>query len=50
MTQRTFEVQGMSIGMNDVWDLSADGKVLTMAREIKTPQGDFSTRQVFNRK
>jgi hypothetical protein len=49
-TVRTFEVQGMSIGMNDSWELSDDGKVMTMVREIKTPQGDFGTKMVFNKK
>jgi hypothetical protein len=49
-TTRTFEVQGMSIAMNDSWELSDDGKVMTMVREIKTPQGDFGTKMVFNKK
>ena len=48
-TQRTMEVQGMSIGMTDSWELSADGKVLTVSRTISTPQGDFATRTVFNK-
>jgi hypothetical protein len=49
-TERMLAIQGMSIGMNDAWDLSADGKVLTVVRQISTPQGDFSTTMVFNKK
>src|SRR4051794_5496505 len=49
-TMRTIDAQGMSIGIDDVWDLSADGNVMTVAREIKTPQGNFSTKLVFNKK
>ncbi|MBI3401766.1 MAG: hypothetical protein HY048_10125 [Acidobacteria bacterium] len=48
-TERGFEIQGMSIGMNDAWELSDDGKVLTIVREINTPQGSFSTRMAFNK-
>jgi hypothetical protein len=50
ITTRTIEAQGMSIGIDDSWDLSADGKVLTVNRQIKTPQGDFGTKLVFNKK
>jgi hypothetical protein len=49
-TERTLEIQGMSIGMNDAWELSDDGKVLTIVREINTPQGSFSTRLAFDKK
>jgi hypothetical protein len=49
-TTRTIEAQGMSIGIDDVWELSADGKVMTINRQLKTPQGDFGTRLVFNKK
>jgi hypothetical protein len=49
-TERVLEIQGMSIGMNDAWELSDDVKVLTIVREINTPQGSFSTRMAFNRK
>ena len=50
MTTRTLEAQGMSIGIDDSWELSADGKVLTVNRQLKTPQGDFGTKLVFNKK
>jgi hypothetical protein len=49
-TARTLDVQGMTIGMNDSWALSDDGKVMTIVREIRTPQGDFATKMVFNKK
>jgi len=48
-TTRTIEAQGMSIGIDDAWELSADGKVMTINRYLKTPQGDFSTRIVLNK-
>ena len=49
MTTRTIEAQGMSIGIDDAWELSADGKVMTVNRQLKTPQGDFSTKLVLNK-
>ena len=47
---RTFEIQGMTIGMNDSWELSDDGTVITIIRQMTTPQGDFATRMAFNKK
>jgi hypothetical protein len=49
-TSRTIEAQGMSIGIDETWDLSADGKVLTINRNLNTPQGAFSTKMVMNKK
>jgi hypothetical protein len=49
-TSRTIDAQGMSIGIDDAWELSADGKVMTVNRQLKTPQGDFGTKLVFNKK
>jgi len=49
-TERALEIQGMTISMNDAWELSGDGKVLTIVREINTPQGGFATRLAFNKK
>ena len=49
-TSRTIEAQGMSIGIDETWDLSADGKVLTINRTLNTPQGAFSTKMVLNKK
>jgi hypothetical protein len=49
-TARTIEAQGMSIGIDEAWDLSTDGKIMTVSREIKTPQGNFATKMVFNKK
>lgn len=49
-TARALEVQGMSISMHDTWDLSADGTLMTVVRHVSTPQGDFSTTMVFNKK
>jgi hypothetical protein len=49
LTARTIEVQGMAINIADSWELSDDAKVLTVNRELKTPQGDFATKTVFNK-
>jgi hypothetical protein len=48
-TSRTIEAQGMTIGIDETWDLSADGKVLTVNRQLKTPQGDFATKFALNK-
>ena len=47
---RTLEIQGMTISMNDSWELSDDGKVMTIVRAIGTPQGDFTTKMILNKK
>ena len=49
-TSRTIDAQGMSIGIDDSWELSPDGKALTVSRQLKTPQGDFSTKLVLTKK
>jgi len=49
-TSRTIEAQGMTIGIEETWDLSADTKVLTINRMLKTPQGDFNTKITLNKK
>ena len=45
----SFDAQGATVQLNDTWTLSADGKVLTIARVVKTPQGDFTTKTVYNK-
>ena len=50
MPARTIEAQGMSIGIEDAWELSPDGKVMTVNRQLKTPQGDFRMKLVLNKK
>jgi hypothetical protein len=49
-TAYTLEMQGMKLGVNDSWSLSADGKVLTVMRAISTEQGDLALTTVFNKK
>jgi hypothetical protein len=48
-TKRVLEAQGMSIGIDESMELAADSRVLTMTRVIKTPQGDFTQKAVFNK-
>ncbi len=48
-TSFTLNVQGNVFDINDSWTLSADGKVLTVVREIKGAQGEFAATTVFNK-
>ena len=41
VTALTVAFQGVSAEILDTWDLSADGKVLTISRQFKTSQGDL---------
>ena len=44
------EVQGMSINLSEKWDVSADGKVMTVNRTMTgTPMGDLVTKMVFDK-
>ncbi len=43
------DIQGTPLDFNDTWTLSDDGKVLTIVRAIKSPQGDFAATTVFNK-
>jgi hypothetical protein len=44
------EVQGMSIGLSEKWDISADGKTMTVNRTMTgTPMGDMVTKMVFEK-
>jgi hypothetical protein len=43
------DAQGATVEIQDAWELAADGKVLTVSRVFKTPQGDFNTKAVFNK-
>ena len=49
VTALTVAFQGMSADILDTWDLSADGKVLTISRQFKTSQGDFTQKTVYNK-
>ena len=48
-TKRALEAQGMTIDIDESMELASDGKVLTMTRVIKTPQGDFTQKAVFTK-
>jgi len=49
VTSYQIQMQGMALDLIDTWELSADGKVLTIVRDVKTPQGDFSLKTVYNK-
>ncbi|HET7219382.1 MAG TPA: hypothetical protein VFJ02_15095 [Vicinamibacterales bacterium] len=41
--------QETTIDVSESWDLAADGKTLTVTRDFKSQQGDFSQKSVFNK-
>jgi len=41
------EFNGAEISQSETWNLSEDGKTLTIDNEIKAPQGEFKTKSVF---
>jgi hypothetical protein len=43
------ENQGMEIKFHDVYNLSADGKVLTVNTHLAVPQGEFDLTMVFEK-
>jgi hypothetical protein len=43
------DMQGNAFDVTDSWKLSDDGKVLTIVRDIKSAQGDFTVTTVFNK-
>jgi hypothetical protein len=45
----TFQIQGAPIEFNDTWTLSDGGKLLTLVRVAKTPEGDFTLKTVYNK-
>jgi hypothetical protein len=47
-TSASMVIQGMAAQFDDVWELSADGKLLTITRDIKT-DSPFSTKTVYNK-
>lgn len=41
---QSFEMSG-----SEAWTIAADGKTVTIARKYSTPQGDFSTKAVYDK-
>jgi len=48
-TTMKLDVQGATVELNDTWELSDAGKVLTIVRVARTPGGDFTVKTVFNK-
>jgi len=44
------DFQGTAVTFTDKWTLSDDGKVMTVARHIAAPQGEFDATYVMNKK
>jgi hypothetical protein len=44
-----FEIQGMEISSSEKWTMGTDGKSMTIAQVINTPQGDFELSYVFDK-
>ena len=49
LTASAIETQGVIIQLNDTWELSDGGKVLTIVREFKTPDAAFTAKVVYNK-
>jgi hypothetical protein len=49
-TSFSLDAQGAMIDITDTFALSDDGKLLTVTRSLKTPQGDFTSTMVFTKK
>lgn len=45
----TLDVQGTVLDINDSWELSDDGKVMIVLRNMKSAQGDLAQKIVFNK-
>lgn len=47
----SMEFQGQSFEMkgNEKWEISADGKTLTLKTSLSTPQGDLETKAVYKK-
>ena len=43
------DIQGSPIDISETWELSEGGKVLSIARDIQTPQGPFHQVYVFKK-
>lgn len=44
-----FQGQAMELKGNEKWEISTDGNTLTINSTISTPQGDFSTKSVYDK-
>ena len=49
-TMFKLDVQGNAVEVTDSWELSDDGKTMTLARHATSAQGDFDQKMVFNKK
>lgn len=49
MTAFKLDVQGGVLEVTDAWELSDDGKVMTVVRDLKTAQGAFTQKIVFTK-
>jgi hypothetical protein len=45
----SLDIQGTAIEINETWEVAEGGKVLTVGRDLKTPQGPFHQTYVFNK-
>lgn len=43
------DIQGSAIAISESWELTDGGRVLSVTRDVSTPQGDFHQRYVFNK-
>jgi hypothetical protein len=48
-TTTKLDMQGMAVELQDTWELSDGGKVLTVVRQTTAPQGSLTQKFVFNK-
>ena len=49
VTELKLEIQGNPLEIKEQWELSEDGKVLVIKRDLKSSQGDTSQKLVFSK-
>jgi hypothetical protein len=47
--KQKLDLGGTEVSIDETWELSADGKVLTAKLAVKTPQGDLDMKVVMNK-
>jgi hypothetical protein len=49
LLNRSLSFSGMDIKIHETWTLSSDGKTLTSARSVETPQGNGEQKVIFTK-
>jgi hypothetical protein len=49
VVDQKIQMQGNEITVHEQWSLGADGKVLTVTRNVKSPMGEMTMKMVFDK-